>query len=88
MPMRAAGLGLGEQAALLGAVQPQHGLQRAAAAAQVAAEGHVLQHRHLGDHLHVLEGARHAAPGDLARRQPARSAGRGTHLALVSPARR
>jgi hypothetical protein len=63
-------LGLGEQAALLGAVQPQHAPARRRAA-QVAAQRHVLQHRHLGDHLHVLEGARHAAPRDLARRQPA-----------------
>ena len=35
--------------------------------AAVAAQRHVLQHRHLGNHLHVLEGARDAQPRDGAR---------------------
>ena len=60
-------LGLLHQAALLGAVGAQHRRQHAVAAAQVRAEGDVLEHGHAGDHLHVLEGARDAAPRDLAR---------------------
>ena len=69
-------LGLAQQAALLGAVEAQHRRRHAVAAAQVRAERDVLEHRHAGDHLHVLEGARDAAPGDLARRQRRRCAGR------------
>jgi hypothetical protein len=53
------------QAALLGPVEAQHRRRHAVAAAQVGAEGDVLQHRHAGNHLHVLEGAGDAEPGDL-----------------------
>jgi hypothetical protein len=63
-------LGLAEQRALLGAVDAQHGRDGALASAQVRAQRHVLQHRHVGHHLHVLEGARHAALRDLPRAQP------------------
>ena len=46
-----------QQALFFGAVQPQHGRRRAFAAAQVRAQRHVFEHRHVGNHLDVLEGA-------------------------------
>ena len=67
--------------ALLGAVEAQHRRGHAAPAAQVRAERDVLEHRHAGDHLHVLEGARHAALRDLARGQAVDALAAQRHLA-------
>jgi hypothetical protein len=74
-------LGLLHQAALLGAVGAQHRRRNAVAAAQVRAEGDVLEHGHRADHLDVLEGARDAAPRDLARRQRVDPLAEQDHLA-------
>ena len=64
-------LGFAKQLLLFGAVGAQHGGQHTLAAPGVGAQGHVFQHRHVGDHLHVLKGAGHALAGDAARVQAA-----------------
>ena len=80
MPMRPQlALGLAHQAALLGAVEAQHRRRDAVLAAQVRAERDVLEHRHRGDHLHVLERAR--------RRRAARSRATAAHR-CARPSRR
>ncbi len=74
---------LGEQRGLLGAVEPQHRRQPAAAAAQVRAEGDVVEHAARAEQPHMLEGAAEAA----ARRSRA-TAGRPSTGPAAAPRRR
>ena len=60
---------LGKQLGLVGTVEPQHRGDRAGMAAQMRADRDILQHGHVGDQLHVLEGPADAELDDLLRRR-------------------
>ncbi len=49
--------GFGEEGRLLGSVRADERREQALAAAQVTAERHVFQNRHVRQELHMLEGA-------------------------------
>jgi hypothetical protein len=80
-PTRSSWRGLGEQARLLGALQMRQAADSTPLlAAQVGADGDVLQHAHGGQQAHVLEGAAHAQPAISRESWPA-TARRETDLA-------
>ena len=60
---------LGEDAPLLDAVEAEAGGEQAGAGAAVRAERDVVEQAHLRPELHVLEGARHAEPGEAPLRE-------------------
>ncbi len=74
---------LGEKAGLFPAIQPENGSERALAAAQVGADRNVFQRRHFGAQLHMLECARNAELGDLARGKAADGLAAQAYLAGV-----
>src|SRR5207244_6119933 len=61
--------GLRQQPCLISAVEPQHAGDGAGSPTQMRADRDILQHRHVGHQLDVLEGAGDAELDDLLRRR-------------------